>query len=1082
MATPRNVSFFAPSGAIVRMGFGVSVAPPPTEGTVAPTITLQPFGVSVTEPTGATFVAAASGAPAPTLQWQRTTPPGTTFADIAGANSTSYSTGATEDTADNGRQFRLVATNSAGTATSNPATLTVSPAAAPAPPPADFVARRSAAGVIAWQGMANDAELTQFVSARDPLFNAVPLYTEADPVVGNALVMKFLGARLAANFLASGGNGPRPMVIDDANDWPTTFPFTIIASKVPDTGILQKTFFSVTARSGNTLTVTYVPSTQSEFNSGASFQDYLVGDAVGSECQQYVRPFSALAAADNGKGANDPAASGTLPVRSRFSGNPLYVPQVPGRFGYGYCAHADYVTDPRFSPWVPNYQGSGSGDAVARVNPIDTSDIYIQFRVWLDWNALIPDMVGGKLFGLQTEETSPQQIVMGIGPGAGSFNIPSTPQTPFALAKFNFATYGSAGMTLTENPYTNVGSSYQPGSIEPLSGKSWAASAIFGTSGLASTGRNTPDGSSAFESKHGRWVTFQWRIRPGKNWHYSVPLQAPWNSSTQTSLTLINAPDEWPTTNIAFAVEGTSSTFLATTRSGATLSGITLTSGTHVTMVAFDSRSIVKTPATPAGAAALSSLIEVKFADYGDTQYTTLLSVDNHPLVYGSRGQYAQLFDSSMPGFNACVFWGYKNQELSVATAPLKTHFQKFAQLIISKDPIAVPSVPSTLGFTPPFTLPASGAIGSLGGNVPDAFEPSGATIFHVRKVIGAWGSAAVSTVSNGGVITDLLYWVMGGGHGDTGYDGVLVWRASTGQWEVALAPSSNDPLPTSSFDTVNGEVTTPSSPLRIVSQHMYQHMHGLDTGDSAAGPALFNSRKFAIGQGAITVGQAHRFSWPAKVWTRVAQNIGNGDGSLSGGISAVFKDARRKRFVRIPSDNLTAWHWLDYTQPDSMAAWVAETQPARTGLGWSNVATAVGVHDPVRDLYIVGAYAHQPRVVRANDIRTSSWGLLPLTGVSLPATMLGCAWQYRAVADEFVMVDTSTIPPTGVFVLKAPAAPADPLATAWTVTRRAFTGSSQYAQYTGDKTDFNRWQYVPALDALIVCPRHDQPMEAWKL
>lgn len=954
--------------------------------------------------------------------------------------------------------------------------------AAPPPAPADFVTRRSGSGVIAWQGMDSDAELTQFVTARDTLFNAVPLYTEPDPVVGRALVMKFLGARLAANFPASGGNGPRPMVVDDASDWPTTFPFTVIASKVPDTGGLQKTFFSVTARTGNTLTVTYVAWGISEFNSGASFQDYLIGDALGSECQNYVRPFSAMAAADNGKGANDPAAAGTLPVRSRISGNALYVPQASGIFGYGYCAHPDYLSDARFAPsWTPNFQGTGSGDAVARVGPQDTTEIYVQFRLWLDWNALIPGMQGGKLFGLQTDETSPQQIVMGIGPGEGSFDIPSTPNRPFALAKFNYATYGSAGMTMAADPYSPNGSSYQPGSIEPRTGKSWAATAIHATSGLPSTGQDTPDGSSAWESKHGRWVTYQWRIKPGKNWHYSVPLKNAWNSSSQTSLTLLNAPDEWPTSSIAFAVEGTSSTFLAASRSGAVLSGITLTAGSHVTMTALDSRFIVKTPATPAAAAVLNTLLEVKFADFGDTQYTTLFSVSDHPIVYGSRGQYAQFFDASMPGFSAAVFWGYKNLELSQSTAPLKTHFQKFAQLIISKDPIAVPSSQPALGFTPPFTLPAVGAIGSLGGNVPDVFEPAGASMFHIRRVIGAWGTAAVSAVLTGGAVTDLLYWVMGGGHGDTGWDGVLVWRASTGQWEQALAPGRADPVPTSSFDTVNGEVTTPPTPLRIASQHMYQHADALDSGEGA-GPAMVNLRKFAIGQGAISIGQSHRFNWPSKTWTRVGNNTGNGDGSQAGGVSAYCKDTLRKRFVRIPSDNGQAWHWMDYTRPDVDAVWVAGTQPFRTGLNWSNVETAVATYDPVRDLVICGARAHQPRAVRAGDISGSTWGLLNLTGVSLPTTMLGCAWQYRAAADQFVLVDTSTLPATGVFVLTPPAPGSNPLTAAWTVSRRSFTGTSQYVQYTGDKSDFNRFRYVPALDALLVCPSHSAPMECWKL
>lgn len=377
-----------------------------------------------------------------------------------------------------------------------------------------------------------------------------------------------------------------------------------------------------------------------------------------------------------------------------------------------------------------------------------------------------------------------------------------------------------------------------------------------------------------------------------------------------------------------------------------------------------------------------------------------------------------------------------------------------------------------------PFSLPASGAIASLGGNVPDAFEPAGASQFHIRKVIGAWGTGAVSVIRSGQVVTDILYWLHGGGHGDTGWDGVLVWRASTGLWEQALAPSRADPVPISSWDTTNGEDFSDGRPI---STHLYQHAYGLDS-DEGPGPALIQARKFAAGQQAITVGQGHRFAWPAKTWSRWGNNPGNGDGGMVGGASAYIKDTLRKRLVRIPSDNQNTWAWADYTKNDGDVLWNPATQPYRTGLGWSNVSTAVGVYDPVRDLYLCGALAQHLRAVRADAVSTSTWALLTLTGVALPTNMLGCGWQYRPVADEFLLVDTSTLPPTGVFVLTPPAAPASGLAGTWTVSRRAFTGTSQYQQYTNDKTDYNRWQYVAALDALIVCPRHDAAMEVWKL
>ena len=89
----------------------------------APTVTTSPASQSVTAGSSVTFMAAASGNPAATVQWMVSTDGGQTFSNVAGATSASYSF--TTAAADNGKQFEAVFTNSAGTATSSPATLTV---------------------------------------------------------------------------------------------------------------------------------------------------------------------------------------------------------------------------------------------------------------------------------------------------------------------------------------------------------------------------------------------------------------------------------------------------------------------------------------------------------------------------------------------------------------------------------------------------------------------------------------------------------------------------------------------------------------------------------------------------------------------------------------------------------------------------------------------------------------------------------------------------------------------------------------------------------------------------------------------
>ena len=89
---------------------------------VAPSITTQPASQTVTVGQTATFTVVATGTSPLSYQWQKN---GTA---IGGATSASYTTPATTS-ADNGAQFVVVVSNSAGNATSNAATLTVNASA-----------------------------------------------------------------------------------------------------------------------------------------------------------------------------------------------------------------------------------------------------------------------------------------------------------------------------------------------------------------------------------------------------------------------------------------------------------------------------------------------------------------------------------------------------------------------------------------------------------------------------------------------------------------------------------------------------------------------------------------------------------------------------------------------------------------------------------------------------------------------------------------------------------------------------------------------------------------------------------------
>jgi len=104
-------------------------------GLTPPTITTQPVNQTVTAGQTATFTAAATGSPTPTVQWQVSTDGGVTFSNVSGATSTTLSF--TTALSQSGNRYRAMFTNSAGTATTTAATLTVN--SGPPPPPSGTV-------------------------------------------------------------------------------------------------------------------------------------------------------------------------------------------------------------------------------------------------------------------------------------------------------------------------------------------------------------------------------------------------------------------------------------------------------------------------------------------------------------------------------------------------------------------------------------------------------------------------------------------------------------------------------------------------------------------------------------------------------------------------------------------------------------------------------------------------------------------------------------------------------------------------------------------------------------------------------
>ena len=109
------------AGSVTSSGATLTVKAP----VVAPSITAQPLSQSVTAGQAATFSVAAAGTAPMSYQWQQN------GAAISGATSSTYQTPLTT-VSDDASQFTVVVTNTAGSATSSGATLTVkAPAVAP---------------------------------------------------------------------------------------------------------------------------------------------------------------------------------------------------------------------------------------------------------------------------------------------------------------------------------------------------------------------------------------------------------------------------------------------------------------------------------------------------------------------------------------------------------------------------------------------------------------------------------------------------------------------------------------------------------------------------------------------------------------------------------------------------------------------------------------------------------------------------------------------------------------------------------------------------------------------------------------
>jgi lysophospholipase L1-like esterase len=157
----------------------------------APTITLQPQTQTVTAGQTATFSVSATGTTPLWYQWQKNS------ADISGATGSSFTTGALS-TADNGTIYRVIVSNSAGSVTSNGATLTVSSATTGTPQLAGNVLTNGGfeSGTSPWYFYTNGSWVFSPVAGGTEGSSAVRITIVAE---GTNVQMHQVGMTLASN-------------------------------------------------------------------------------------------------------------------------------------------------------------------------------------------------------------------------------------------------------------------------------------------------------------------------------------------------------------------------------------------------------------------------------------------------------------------------------------------------------------------------------------------------------------------------------------------------------------------------------------------------------------------------------------------------------------------------------------------------------------------------------------------------------------------------------------------------------------------------------------------------------------------
>jgi hypothetical protein len=431
----------------------------------APVVSLNPSDQTVSPGNSVSFTAAADGVPTPTVQWQRSTDGGASFANVPGATSTTYTF--TVASGDNGNEYRAVFTNGVGSpATTTAATL--SAGTAPTFTSADhtsFVVGQAGSFAVTTNGVPSAT-----LSRTGAQFPAWLTLTDNGDGTGSLTGTPPAGSAGTYQFTLKAANGFSPSASQT---------FTLFVDDSPVITSADHTSFTVGSAGSFAVTTTAgFPTTTAitktgALPSGVTFTDNGDGTAtlVGTPNVGSQGVYTIAITASNGV-APDATQAFTLTVNAP----PAITSADHTTFTAGVAAAFTVTTTGQPTPSLsetgtlpPGVTFTDNGDGTATLGGTPTSGGSYSFTITAS-NGVLADAT--QAFTVTVDQppviTSADHTTFAVG-SAGSFTVTSTPGTPAATtltktgnlpAGVTFADNGDGTATIASTPAAGEGGSY----------------------------------------------------------------------------------------------------------------------------------------------------------------------------------------------------------------------------------------------------------------------------------------------------------------------------------------------------------------------------------------------------------------------------------------------------------------------------------------------------------------------------------------------------------------------------------------------------------------------------------------------